>query len=146
MIARIAPAPVESITPARKIEGLTRGKQPLVKTLDSLIWGQQSSGFNPVARSAVMANKPDQPASVKFVDQPHASIIFFDGAPVFTSYNGIIGITLSVNVGVPDGQGGIDGGQVVAAYLRGNIKALMALKVAVESALLLGAKTEGEAN
>jgi hypothetical protein len=93
-----------------------------------------------------MANKPDQPASIKFVDRPHASIIVFDGAPVFTSYNGIIGITLSVNVGVPDGQGGIDGGQVVAAYLRRNIKALMALKVAVESALLLGAKTEGEAN
>ena len=41
-----------------------------------------------------MANKPDQPASIKFVDRPHASIIFFDGAPVFTSYNGIISITL----------------------------------------------------
>lgn len=93
-----------------------------------------------------MADKPENTATVKVVDRPHAPIIFFDEAPVFNNYNGIIGITLSTNVSVPDGKGAIISEQVASAYLRGNINALMALKGAIDSALLLGAKTEGEAN
>jgi hypothetical protein len=93
-----------------------------------------------------MSNKPDKPATVKVVDRPHAPIIFFDEAPVFNNYNGIIGMTISTNVSVPDGKGGIASEQVASAYLRGNINAFLALKNAIESAMLLGAKTEGEAN
>jgi hypothetical protein len=93
-----------------------------------------------------MANKPNQPTSVKVADRTHAPILFFDEAPVFNNYNGIIGITLSANVSIPDGKGGITSEQVISAYLRGNINAFIAMKSAIESALLLGAKTEGDAN
>jgi hypothetical protein len=93
-----------------------------------------------------MPNKPDKPASVAVADRAHAPIIFFDEAPIFNNYNGIIGITISTNVSVPDGKGGITTEQVASAYLRGNINAFIAMKTAIESALLLGAKTEGEAN
>jgi hypothetical protein len=93
-----------------------------------------------------MVDETNKPASVKVTDRPHAPIVFFDEAPVFNNYNGIIGITISANVSIPDGRGSITSEQVVAAYLRGNIQAFTALKNAIDSAILLGAKIEGEAN
>jgi hypothetical protein len=93
-----------------------------------------------------MANEPKPSATVKISDRPHAPVIFFDEAPIFNNYNGIIGVTLSVNLSLPNGRGGLISEQVVAGYLRGNVKALTALRGAIDSALLLGTKIEGEAN
>jgi hypothetical protein len=93
-----------------------------------------------------MADETSKPVIVGVTDRPHAPIVFFDNAPVFNSYNGIMGITISANVSIPDGKGSVTGEQVVAAYLRGNVQAFTALKNAIESAILLGAKIKGEAN
>ena len=93
-----------------------------------------------------MANENNKAAAVKVADRFHAPIVFFDEAPVFNSYNGVIGVTISVNVSVPDGKGSVTNDQLVSAYLRGNIRAFHALKKAIESAILLGTKTEGQAN
>jgi hypothetical protein len=42
-----------------------------------------------------MAKKPTKAPVAKIGDTPHAPIIFFDDAPVFNNYNGIIGVTLT---------------------------------------------------
>jgi hypothetical protein len=93
-----------------------------------------------------MAEKPNRLLPTKVADRVHAPIVFFDTAPVSNNHNGIIGVTLSVNLSVPDGNGSIAIDQVVSAYLRGNIQAFNALRAAIDSAILLGAKTDGEAN
>jgi hypothetical protein len=93
-----------------------------------------------------MADKPNRLLLTKVTDRIHAPIVFFDAAPVSNNYNGIIGVTLSVNLSVPDGNGSIAIEQVVAAHLRGNIQAFNALKSAIDSAILLGARTDGDAN
>jgi hypothetical protein len=92
-----------------------------------------------------MAKEPTEAAVAKISDTPRAPIIFFDDAPVFNNYNGIIGVTLTAGRAIPDGAGGIIGDTVVVAFLRGNIQAAVALRNAIDSALLLGAKT-GQAN
>ena len=93
-----------------------------------------------------MADDANKPAIAKVFDRTHAPIIFFDEAPVFTNYNGLIGVSLTANLSLPDGKGGVSNDQVATAFLRGNIQALLSLKGAIESALLLGAKTEGGTN
>ena len=89
---------------------------------------------------------PDKPTFLKISDTPHAPIVFFDEAPVFNNYNGIIGITLCANRTMPDGAGGLTGDMVAVAFLRCNIQAAEPLRKALDGALLLGVKTEGQAN
>jgi hypothetical protein len=93
-----------------------------------------------------MADKPNRPAPLQTSDIPHAPFVFFDDAPVFNNYNGIIGITLAANRTVPNNKGGTTNDKVVVAYLRGNIQAALALRKAIDNALLLGVKTEGKTN
>jgi hypothetical protein len=93
-----------------------------------------------------MAVKPNKPAIPKISGAPHAPIVFFDEAPVFNNYNGIIGITLCTNITMPDGAGGLTNEMAAVAFLRCNIQAAVALRNALDSALLLGAQTGGQAN
>jgi hypothetical protein len=93
-----------------------------------------------------MPDKPDKATVAQVFDRPHAPVTFFDEAPVFNNYNGIIGITLATNTFVPDGKGGITSELVAVNFLRGNIQAFLSLRDSINNALLLGAKTEGEAN
>jgi hypothetical protein len=97
-----------------------------------------------------MADKPTHPTSAEKVipvsDAPHAPIIFYEGAPVAGTANGIINLTLAAGrtwVG-PDG---IVSDHVVVAYLRGNIQAALSLRNALNSALLAALPTaESKAN
>jgi hypothetical protein len=93
-----------------------------------------------------MAVKPNKPSILKVSGMPHAPIVFFDEAPVSSNYNGIIGITLCTNITSPDGTGGLTNDMAAVAFLRCNIQAARALRNALDRALLLGAKTEGQAN
>jgi hypothetical protein len=92
-----------------------------------------------------MADKPDITAAPPVIDSPHAPIIFFDNVPTFNNYNNVVGLTLSVIRTLPDNKGGVTNDQVIVAFLRGNIQAALSLRKAIDDALLLGAKTEGEA-
>jgi hypothetical protein len=76
-------------------------------------------------------------------------IVYFDGVPALSHLNGIIGITLTVTGGVPTADEGVTNCAAVVAFLKCNIPAAVALKGAIESALLLAApveKPEGKAN
>jgi hypothetical protein len=93
-----------------------------------------------------MANKPDIAPAARVSDEANAPVIFFDNVPVFNNYNGVIGLTLSVNRSLPDNKGGIIHDQVVIAFLRSNIQGAMALRQAIDDAMLLGTKQEGKPN
>jgi hypothetical protein len=76
-------------------------------------------------------------------------VIYFDHAPTLSHLNGVIGVTLVVTGNVPASDGKIINCASVVAHLKCNIPAALALKGAIESALLLAQpveKPEGKAN
>jgi hypothetical protein len=64
-------------------------------------------------------------------------IIYFDNAPSLSHLNGVIGITLVVTGNVPGPNETVGKIASVVAHLKCNIPAALALKSAIESALLL---------
>jgi hypothetical protein len=76
-------------------------------------------------------------------------IVYFDGAPTFSHFNGVIGVTLTVTGHVPNAEGGADICASTVAFLKCNIRAAMTLRAALDSALLLAQPVEnpeGKAN
>lgn len=77
------------------------------------------------------------------------NVLYFDGAPCMSFMNGIIGVTLTVTANVPVGDGGPARVASVVAHLKCNVAAALALKSAIEGALLLAQpveNSEGPAN
>jgi hypothetical protein len=76
-------------------------------------------------------------------------IIYFEHVPSLSHMNGIIGVTLAVGANVPMGGDKVAPCASVAAFLKCNIPAAIALRAALDSALLLAQpveKPEGKAN
>jgi hypothetical protein len=76
-------------------------------------------------------------------------VLYFENAPSLSHLNGIIGVSLTVGGNVPTADGGITQCASVVAFLKCNIPAAMALRAALDSALLLAQpveKPEGKAN
>ena len=69
-------------------------------------------------------------------------VIYFDGSPSLSHLNGIIGITLTVTGNVPTADGNILLCAAVVAHLKCNIPAAVALRGALDSALLLAQPVE----
>ena len=69
------------------------------------------------------------------------NVVYFENAPSLSHLNGIIGITLTVGGNVPTSDGIIQCASVVA-FLKCNIPAAMALRNALDSALLLAQPVE----
>ena len=91
--------------------------------------------------------RPKEGVMVPVGDIPHAPFIFYEGAPAFGFTNGVVNLTLSANRTWVDPNGTIMNDQVVVAYLRGNIQAVLSLRQAIDSALLMAAPAqEGKAN
>jgi hypothetical protein len=89
--------------------------------------------------------RQDAPSKITISDTGLAPFIFFEGAPSFGNNNGVVNITLAANRHLL--KDGLVASDVVAVgYLRCNIPAAVELRNAIDSALLLGAKTEGPAN
>jgi hypothetical protein len=76
-------------------------------------------------------------------------VLYFDSAPALSHLNGIIGVTLTVTGGVPTETGSVVNVGSVVAYLKCNIPAAIALRGALDQALLLAQPVEnpeGKAN
>jgi hypothetical protein len=76
-------------------------------------------------------------------------VIYFDASPSVSYLPGVVGITLTVTGNVPLGGDTIAMCAAVVAHLKCNIPAAIALKGAIDSALLLAnpvEKPEGKAN
>jgi hypothetical protein len=78
------------------------------------------------------------------------NIVYFEEAPSFSHMNGIIGVTLAVTGNLPDSTTeSVKRCASVVAYLKGNIQAAMALRAALDGAILLAQpveKPEGKAH
>ena len=77
------------------------------------------------------------------------NVVYFEHAPSLSHLNGIIGVTLTVGGNVPTADGGIVQCAAVVAHLKCNIPAAIALRAALDNALLLAQpveKPEGKAN
>jgi hypothetical protein len=97
-----------------------------------------------------MADNPDprpkEGAVIPVSDIPHAPFIFYEGAAAMGHANGVINITLAASRTWIGSEGAVTD-QVVTAYLRGNVQAVLSLRAAIDNALLMAAPTgEGKAN
>jgi hypothetical protein len=91
--------------------------------------------------------RPGEGAVISVSDVQHAPFIFYELAPMFRFADGIVNITLSATRGQIGPSGTVVDEQVVVAYLRSNIAAVINLRLAIDKALLLAAPTqEGKAN
>jgi hypothetical protein len=97
-----------------------------------------------------MARKPAAEAEDDpiLTDRDGAPIIYFDGVGPYGRYNGIVHMTLGAYKHVPTGPGEDDvrADLVATAFLRCNVEGAMALRDALDAALLMAAPVEGEAN
>ena len=93
-----------------------------------------------------MADVKPFPSALLLSDQPHAPILFIDSAPIFSTYNGIVAVTLAAMVqpGVRDQQ--INTREKVVAYLRMNVEAARLLRDTLDKALLAAMPAKPEAN
>lgn len=83
------------------------------------------------------------------ISQTPFPILYFEHVPSLSHMNGIIGVTLAVGGNVPTGDGKVATCISIAAFLKCNIPAAMALRDALSSALLLAQPVEnpeGKAN
>lgn len=98
-----------------------------------------------------MADNPDTPAAqvpiIPVSDTPHAPFIFYEWAPAFGFTNGVVNITLAANRTWVAQDGAVMNEQVVVAYLRGNVQAVLSLRDSLDKALLLAAPApQGKTN
>ncbi len=84
-------------------------------------------------------------AGIVVTDPNHAPIIYFDGAPNFGNNNGVVNVTLAASRHMIQGDQ-IAFDVVAVAFLRCNVGAAIALREALDKALLIGMPTEGNAN
>lgn len=80
------------------------------------------------------------------VDGQHAPVLYFEEAPNFGHTNGIVNITLAAYRSLPDAEGDITTDLIVTAHLRCNIPAALALRKAIDDALLVATPAKGHAN
>jgi hypothetical protein len=93
---------------------------------------------------------PVDPAPLKgpqidLTGNPPAPIIYFDEAPFLGQMNGVFRICLAAYQGMLSvAQPSDNHNPIAVAHLRGNAQALLALRAAIDSALLLAAPAAGE--
>ena len=87
---------------------------------------------------------PDFP-KLAYHDGQAADFIFFDGAPAFAGFNGLIAITLTAMRYIP-GPDKVAVDSVVVGHLRTNIQGAIALRNAIDDALLLAVPPDGQKN
>ena len=80
---------------------------------------------------------PSVAGEISAIASAHAPFLYFENAPAFGHLNGVIRITLEASRDVPTPGQTLSSDRVIVAHLRMNIPAALALKAAIEGALLL---------
>ena len=89
-------------------------------------------------QSPIVEVIPSTQGNVSAIASAHAPFLYFENAPAFGHVNGIIRVTLTAARDMPvNNEPGVMADNVVVAHLRMNINAALALKFAIEGALLL---------
>jgi hypothetical protein len=136
-IGRISPRSAEvatSAVPADRGDAASLSRQP-----------SREKGF------AVMSDhptrqpvQPDWP-TLSEIGSAHAPLLYFDEARTFGHGNGIIRITLEAIRLYSSNEGGVGHDRIVVAHLRMSVAAAVALKNALDGALLLANPSHSEA-
>ncbi|MBX3088121.1 MAG: hypothetical protein KF742_06495 [Cryobacterium sp.] len=95
-----------------------------------------------------MSEKTSGPVPVRVLSDQHSvPLIYFDGAPgVSFNEGGIYSLLLVATRTFIDSNGTVGNGAAPAAQLNCHRNALIALRNAIDGALLLGQKAEGQTN
>lgn len=89
----------------------------------------------------------DPKVAVPTAEVPHSSpFLYFEDAPGLGHLNGIYRVLLTAARLVPMSDGSARNVHTAVAQLQGNREALLSLRQAIDNALLLGTKPEGQAN
>ena len=89
---------------------------------------------------------PSVAGEVSAIASAHAPFLYFDNAPVFGCFDGVVRITLEAVRTMPTPGQTVSTDRVIVAHLRMSIPAALALKAAIEGALLLAAPTTAGAS
>jgi hypothetical protein len=89
--------------------------------------------------------KEGQPTKIVVKDAANAPIIYFDGAPNFGNNNGVVNVTLAAARHMSDGDQ-ITTDVVATAFIRCSVPAAIALRDAINAALLIGAPAPDQIN
>lgn len=84
---------------------------------------------------------PERP-QIQASDHNGADFIFFDEAPNFAAYNGLVAITLTAIRYLPGADGQPVADVVATGHLRTNIEGALSLRTAIDHALLIAAPAE----
>ena len=93
-----------------------------------------------------MTDQPKNQPKPEYTDDRHAPVIYFDATPACGVYNGVIGITLSVDLPRTIEPGQITVSHTVIAYLRTSVRGAAALRESLDKALLLSVPAADKAN
>ncbi len=89
--------------------------------------------------------KKNQPKR-EWTDDRHAPVVFFDAAPACGLYNGVVGITLAVDLARTIEPEEITVSHTVIAYLRTSLTGAMALRESLDKAILMAMPTPSSTN
>jgi hypothetical protein len=88
---------------------------------------------------------PPEAPKIEIRNPENGPLIFFDSVPAFGFYNGVVHASLgSMRYFSEDGE--LKSFDVMAGYLRTNLPGAMALREALDKAILLAQPTEGGEN
>ena len=86
---------------------------------------------------------PSVAGEISAIASAHAPFLYIDNASAFGYFNGIVRITLEAGRNMPTPGQALSVDRVIVAHLRMNIPAALALKAAIEGALLMAAPAAG---
>jgi hypothetical protein len=93
---------------------------------------------------------PSVEGSLSAIASANAPMLYFEEAPVFGAYNGVLRVTLTAGrllpqrPSAPDGPYGVSRDHVVVAHLRMTVPAARLLKAAIDDAILLATPAAGD--
>lgn len=89
----------------------------------------------------------DREVPVPTAEVPYSTpFLYFEDAPGVGHVNGVYRLLLTAGRLIPMSDGTARNINTAVAQLQGNREALLGLRQAIDNALLLGAKTQGQAN
>jgi hypothetical protein len=91
-------------------------------------------------------NIPANAGQVSAIASASAPFVYFEDATFWRLLNGIGQVTLEASTMRASPDGGVAVDRVVVAHLRGNLRAMMSLRAALDNILLLAEPIEGPAN
>ena len=93
-----------------------------------------------------MSDEKTTPHKSGFADDRHAPVIYFDAVPAGGLYNGVVALTLSVDLARTIDPNEVTVSHTVIAYLRTSLHGAQELRAMLDRAILLATPALGGSN